>query len=131
MLVMSRPMELTRKYGRGQTNQDSTSLKRSPSIAKKLFKSKMARKTVALNSMRGNHNMPPKCNMRIIKLIIITSNSMNNRKSEDQLAADKTNMKEKILEQILILEKLEKETIVVYNRRIQGDIKAKTRCKTL
>jgi len=41
------------------------------------------------NSIRDNHNMPPKCNMMIIKLL-----SMSNRKNEDQMV-DKTSMDNK------------------------------------
>ena len=124
MLVMSVPMgPATRRSGSGQTHRDSTSLKRSLSIARTLSRSKMACKMEATNSMRDNHNnMPPKCNTRIRKLI-----SMSYRKSEDQMA-DKTSMHKKTWQWIPILKK---NKIAAYNRRIRGDIKAKRRCTTV
>lgn len=124
MLVMSVPMgPATRRSGSGQTHRDSTSLKRSLSIAKTLSRSKMACKMEATNSMRGNHNnMPLKYNMMIKKLI-----SMSCSKSEDQMV-DKTSMHKNIREWTPILEK---DKIAAYNSRIQGDIKAKRRCTTV
>jgi len=117
------PTPATRRSGRGQTLRDSIGLKRSLSIAKRLVRGKMACKMEALNNSIGDHhNMPPKCNTRITKLNSMSSST----ESEDQMV-DKTSMHKKIWGWLQILDK---EAIVGYSRRTQGDIKAKRRCTT-
>ena len=107
-------MSATRRSGSGQTRRDNTSPKRRLCIAKTQSRSK----TVAMGSMRGNHNMPPKCNMMIIMLFY-----MSNRKDRDRMA-DKSSMGSKLVE---CTRTLAKELMALHNRRIQGDIKARRR----